>query len=181
MAGWDVPGPVVVDEGDQLGVQRQVAVLTELAHRDVRPRSGAGEHHGIGSQAGELADPQPGAQQYFHGDADQHPAVVAGGAQQLRGSGVVEGLGQGVVLAGQVAGEHRHPGRGLIPAPFIEADEEHPQGAQPVSDGDQASSRYSGDSASGVTCRLASSHGKCDKAVITGILACCFACRCRCA
>ncbi len=37
----DVTGAVVVDEGDQLGVQAQVPVLAELADRDVQPRSGA--------------------------------------------------------------------------------------------------------------------------------------------
>src|ERR1700758_2970029 len=31
VTGRDVRGPVVVDEGDQLGVQSQVAVLAELA------------------------------------------------------------------------------------------------------------------------------------------------------
>ena len=135
VTGRDVGGAVAVDEGDQLGVQRQVAVLAELADRDVQPGPGADEHDGVGGQAGELADPQPGAQQHLDGDPHQHPAVGLGGAQQLRGRGVVEGPGQRVVLAGQVAGEHRHPGRGLVPAPFVDADEEHPQGAEPVRDG----------------------------------------------
>ena len=44
-------------------------------------RAGADEHHGIRPQAGELADPQPGAQQHFNCDAHEHPAVVLGGAQ----------------------------------------------------------------------------------------------------
>ena len=127
-------GAVGVDQGDQLGVQRQVAVLAQLADRDMQPRPGADEHDRIGLQAGEFADPQPGAQQHLDGDADEHPRVGLGGAQEFRGGGVVEGLGQGVVLAGQVAGEHRHPGRGLVPAPFVDADEEHPQGAEPVRD-----------------------------------------------
>jgi hypothetical protein len=131
----DVGGPVAVDEGDQLGVQRQVAVLAELADRHVQPGPGADEHHRGGLQAGELADPQPGAQQHLDGDPDQHPAVGLGGAQQPGGGGVVEGLGQRVVLAGQVAGEHRHPGRSLVPAPFVDPEEEHPQRAEPVRDG----------------------------------------------
>ena len=134
VAGPDVRGAVAVDQGDQLGVQRQVAVLAELADRDVQPGPGADVHDRVGAQAGVFADPQPGAQQHLHGDADQQPPVGLGGAQQFRGGGVVEGLGQRVVLAGQVAGEHRHPGRGLVPAPFVEADEEHPQGAEPVRD-----------------------------------------------
>jgi hypothetical protein len=72
---------VAVDEGHQLGVQRQVAVLAELADRDVQPGPGADEHDSIGPQAGELTDPQPGAQQHFNRDAHEHPAIVLGGAQ----------------------------------------------------------------------------------------------------
>jgi len=60
----------------------------------VRLRSGGSEQRRAG---GVLADSQPGAQQHFHGDAGQHPAVIAGGTQQLGGSGVVEGLGQQLV------------------------------------------------------------------------------------
>jgi len=134
MARRDVPGPVGIDQGDQLRVQRQVAVLAELADRDVQPGPGADEHDGISAQAGELADPQPGAQQHLHGDPDQHPAVVLSSSQEFRGGGVVEGLGQGMVLAGQVAGKHRHPRRRLVPAPFLNAQEEHPQGAEPMCD-----------------------------------------------
>jgi hypothetical protein len=130
----DVGGAVAVDEGDQLGVQRQVAVLAELADRDVQPGPGAYEDDCIGLQAGELADPQASTQQHLDGDPHQHPAVLLGGAQQLGGGGVVEGPGQGMVLAGQVTGEHRHPRRGLVPAPFLDAEEEHPQGAEAVRD-----------------------------------------------
>jgi hypothetical protein len=76
--------------------------------------------------------PQAGAQQHLDGDPHQQPFVGLGGAEQLRGGGVVEGLGQWVVLAGQVAGEHRHPGWCLVPAPFVDADEEHPQRGEPM-------------------------------------------------
>ena len=69
MTGWDIRGPVLIDQGDQLRVQRQVAVLTELAHGDVQPRPGADQGHVPCGQAGVLADPQPGAQQHLHGDA----------------------------------------------------------------------------------------------------------------
>jgi hypothetical protein len=131
----DVTGAVVIDQGDQVGVQRQVAVLAELADRDVQPRPGADLHHGVRAQGGVLADSQPGAQQHLHGDADEQPLVGLRGAQQLRGAGVIRGPGQRVVLPGQVAGEHRHLGRGLVPAPFVQADKEHPQRAQPVNDG----------------------------------------------
>ena len=116
-------------------MQRQVAVLAELADRDVQPRARADVHHRISAQRGVLTDPQARAQQHLHGDAHEQALVVLGGAQQPGGAGIVEGLGQRVVLAGQVTGKHRHPRRGLVPAPLIEADEEHPQRAQPVGDG----------------------------------------------
>jgi hypothetical protein len=71
MAGGDIARPVVIDQGYQLRVQRKVAVFAELADRDVQPRPGADLHDGISAQRGVLADPQAGAQQHLHGDADQ--------------------------------------------------------------------------------------------------------------
>jgi hypothetical protein len=136
--GVDVAGPVVLDEGEHVRVQGQVAVLVELADRDVQPRAGADVHEGVGGQGGVLADPQPGAQQHLHGDAQEHPGLGLGGAQQPRGARVVQGLGQGPVLAGQVSGEHRHPVRGVVPAPLGDPDEEHPQRAEPAGDGGQS-------------------------------------------
>ena len=130
----DVPGPVLVDEGQQLRVQREVAVFAQFADRDVKPRAGADVHDGISAQRGVFADPQPGAQQHLHGDAHEHALVGLGCAQQPGGGGVVEGPGQRVVLAGQVAGEHRDPRRGFVPAPLVDADEEHPQRAEAVHD-----------------------------------------------
>ena len=46
--GVDVRGAVVVDQRDQVRVQRKVAVFAELADRDVQPRAGADVHHRIG-------------------------------------------------------------------------------------------------------------------------------------
>jgi hypothetical protein len=40
-----ITGSVVIDQGGQVRVQRQVAVLAELADRDVQPRPGADLHH----------------------------------------------------------------------------------------------------------------------------------------
>jgi hypothetical protein len=134
VAWREVGGPVVIDEGDQLGVQRKVAVFAELADRDVQPRAGADQDHGIGRQAGVLADPQARAQQHLHGDAQQQPAVALRGAQQPGRGGIVGGLGQRAVEAGQVAGEHRHAGGRVVPAPFAAADEQHRHRAEPVRD-----------------------------------------------
>jgi hypothetical protein len=141
VACWDVPGPVVVDEDQELRVQRQVAVLAELADRDVQPRPGADLHHRVRAQRDVLADPQPCPQQHLHRDPDQQPRVGLRRAQEPGGAGIIERPGQRVVLAGQVAREHRHFGRGLVPAPFVDADEEHPQRAQPVGDRGQGQPR----------------------------------------
>jgi hypothetical protein len=97
----DVPSPVAVDQRDELRVQRQVPALAQLADRDVQPGPGADVHDGVSAQAGVFADPQSGAQQHSGSDADQHPPVSLAGAQQLGDCGVVEGLGQGVIGAGQ--------------------------------------------------------------------------------
>ena len=95
VGGVDVRGAVLVDQGDQVRVQRQVAVLAELADRDVQPRAGADLHDRVGLQAGVLADPQAGAQQHLHRDAHEQALVVLRGAQQFRGAGIVERLGSG--------------------------------------------------------------------------------------
>jgi hypothetical protein len=92
----------------------------------MQPGSGTDVHHRVGAEAGELADSQPGAHQHLDGDPDQETLVGLGGAEQLGGRGVVERLGERIVLAGQFAGEHWHPGGCLGPAPFVDADEKHP-------------------------------------------------------
>jgi hypothetical protein len=50
-------------ERDELGVQRDVAVVAELAERDPQPVAGADLHDGAGFQAGQLAGPHAGAGQ----------------------------------------------------------------------------------------------------------------------
>ena len=109
MVRRDVPAAVGVDQLHELGVQWQVAVLAQLADRHVQPWPGTDAHDRVGAQAGVLADPQAGAQQNLDGDPDQEPLVVVRSPQQLGGGGVIEGLGQRMVLPGQVAGEHRYP------------------------------------------------------------------------
>jgi len=121
-----VLGSVAGDQVDQVGVQGQVAVFVELADRDVQPVGLADQDDRVGGQRGVLPDAQPGAQQELHGDADEHPLVGLRGGEQPGCGLVVEGLGQGVVLLGYVTEEHRHPHRGLLPAPLVDAQEEHP-------------------------------------------------------
>ena len=64
-------------------------------------------------QAGELADPQPGPRRHLDSDPHQHPAVG---------------------LAARSSREHRHLRRGLVPAPLLDVQEEHPQRAEAVRD-----------------------------------------------
>jgi len=59
--GRDVPGAVGVDDLDDAWVQRQVAVLVELADGNVEPVGGADEHDRVAGQGGVLPDPQSGA------------------------------------------------------------------------------------------------------------------------
>jgi hypothetical protein len=56
MVGCDVRGAVVADEGDQMRVQGQVAVLAEFADGHVQPVRGADEHDRVAAKRGELAD-----------------------------------------------------------------------------------------------------------------------------
>jgi hypothetical protein len=56
-----VGAAVVADQRDQVGVQRQIAVVAEFADRHVQPVPGADEHDRVGEQRDELADPQSGA------------------------------------------------------------------------------------------------------------------------
>ena len=48
----DVPGAAFADQLDQLRVQRQVAVVVQVAQRDMLPLAGADLHHRVGAQVG---------------------------------------------------------------------------------------------------------------------------------
>ena len=61
---------------DQLGVQRHVPVVAELAERDAQPVAGADLHDRVGVQVRELAGPHAGAGQQLD---DQPVAGVGGG------------------------------------------------------------------------------------------------------
>jgi len=63
--------PVVGDQGHQLRVQRDVAVVAQLADRDVQPVPGADLHDRIVLQGDELADRQAGPDQDFTDDPDE--------------------------------------------------------------------------------------------------------------
>jgi len=50
------------EEAGELGVQRHVAVVAELAQRDAQPVPGADPHHRVGVQIGQLPGPHPFSQ-----------------------------------------------------------------------------------------------------------------------
>ena len=62
---------VVGDQGHQLRVQRDVAVVVQLADRDVQPVPGADLHDRVVLEGDQLADPQAGPDEDFADDADE--------------------------------------------------------------------------------------------------------------
>ena len=62
-------GAPVVEEIDQHRVQRQVAVVVELADGHSQPVGGASAHDGVGFERAQLPHSQPGARQHFDHDA----------------------------------------------------------------------------------------------------------------
>ena len=62
-------GAPVVEEIDQHRVQRQVAVVAELADGHSQPVGGANAHDGVGFERAQLAHSQPGARQHFDNEA----------------------------------------------------------------------------------------------------------------
>ena len=95
----------VVEERLELGVQRDVAVVVELAERDPQPVGGADLHDGIDGEVEELTLAQTGAGQELDGEADKWVRVSASGDQQLGGRRIIEESGQRLVLDGKVTGE----------------------------------------------------------------------------
>ncbi len=126
---------VVGDEVDELGVQGDVAVVEEFADGDVQPVPGADPADGVAAQAGEFTDAQAGADENFADDPLEKARSGLGDAQKLRGGGVVEGLGKGFLLPGQVAEGNGDSGWSLGPVPVVDADEEGAQVADAVGSG----------------------------------------------
>ena len=60
----DVPGAAFADQLDQLRVQRQVAVVVQVAQRDMLPVAGADLHHRVGVQVGQSTR-SPDAEQFI--------------------------------------------------------------------------------------------------------------------
>ena len=81
VGGRDVLLAGGLDQVDHVRVLGQVAVLAELADRDMQPGGGIDGEDVVGRQGGVFADAQPGALQDFHGDPHEQPLVGLGGAQ----------------------------------------------------------------------------------------------------
>ena len=118
-------GDPLVEHVLELRVQRDVAVGAELPERHVQPVRRADLHDRIDGQIKELALAQPGPGEELDRQPGERVRVLARGAQQLRGRGVIDEPGQRLIAAWDITGEHQHAGRGVLAVPLaqsIEAD-----------------------------------------------------------
>ena len=90
----EVLGGPVGEQGDEVGVQRHVAVVAEFADRDAQPVAVTDEHDGVGVEVAELTGAQPGAGEHFDDEPVAGIGGGAGGGHQPGGVAVVEELGQ---------------------------------------------------------------------------------------
>ena len=88
----------------ELGVQGDVAVGAELSERNVQPVRGADLHDRVDGQIEELAFAQPGPGEELDRQPSERVGVLASGAQQLCGRGVVD---EARAAADRGAGCHR--------------------------------------------------------------------------
>ena len=127
---WDLT-LVGADEFDEVGVQRDVAVVVELAGGDPQPVPVTNHRDCVGLQIAELPDSHPGPGQQLDREAGVEAVLVAECSYELHVVGVVEEPGQRFVAFGEVTEEDRHPGRRIRPVPFDDPDEKHAQHADP--------------------------------------------------
>ena len=123
---------VVGEELDEVGVQRDVAVVVQLAERDAQPVGVADDGDGVGFEVAQLTDAHPGAGEQLDGDPAMQPGLGGEGAHEPGVGGVVEEAGQRLVAFGDVPEEDRHPHGGVVPAPLDDAHEEHAQHPDPA-------------------------------------------------
>ena len=116
----------------QLGVQRDVAVVAELAQRDPQPVPGADPHDRVGVQVGQLAGPHAGTGQQLDDQPVAGVGAGPGGGHQPGGVAVIEELGQRLGLFGDVPGDDRVAGWRVGPVPLDDPLEERPDGADPL-------------------------------------------------
>jgi hypothetical protein len=104
-------GHPVVQQLLELRVERDVAVVVELADRDAQPVGRADLHDCVGGQAEQFAAADAGAGQQFDDEPGERVGIGAGNAQQPGCGSVVEEPGQRLVDDGQVPGEYQRPAR----------------------------------------------------------------------
>jgi hypothetical protein len=102
----------------ELGVQRDVAVVAELAQRDPQPVPGADLDDRVGLQPGELAGPHAGAGQQLDHQPVAGVGAGPGGGHQPGGVAVARELGQRPGLFRDVPGDDRVAGRRIGPVPL---------------------------------------------------------------
>ena len=124
-------GPLA-EQGDQLRVQGDVAVVAQLAERDPQPVVAADLHDGVGLEIGEFAGAHAGAGEQLDNEAVAWVGAGAGGGHELRGVLVVEEAGQRFGLLRDVAVDHRVAGRGVGPVPLDDPLEERADHPQPL-------------------------------------------------
>ena len=128
----EVGGGPVGEQGDEVGVQRDVAVVAQLADGDAQPVAVTDEHDGVGVEVAQLAGAQSGAGEDFDDEAVAGVGGGAGGGHQPGGVAVVEELGQRFGAGWDVAADDRVAGRGVGPVPLDDPFEEHAQHPQPL-------------------------------------------------
>ncbi len=78
-------------------MQRDVAVVVQLADGDSQPVGGADLHDGVDGERHQFALAQSGACEQLDGQAGEGVRVGSGRAQQLGRGGVIEEAGQRLV------------------------------------------------------------------------------------
>ena len=119
----------------QLGVQRDVAVVVELAERDAQPVAGADLHDRVHGEGHELAAAHSGAGEELDAQAGEQVGVGSGRGEEPGGCGVVDEAGQRLIADREVPGDDEHPSGKVIAVPLAEPLEAGAQRAQMLGDG----------------------------------------------
>ncbi len=117
-------------------MERDVAVIVELAHGDAQPEGRADLHDGVDGEAEEFTAADTGAGEQLDDESRQRIRVGARHAHELAGRGVVEEAGQRLVHDGQVPREQEWSPRRVRVVPVRDAVEEAVQVDEPVLDAD---------------------------------------------
>ncbi len=128
----EVGGGPVGEHGDEVGVERDVAVVAQLADGDAQPVAVTDEHDGVGVETAQLAGTQSGAGEDLDDESVACVGGGAGGGHQPGGVAVVEKLRQRFGAGWDVTSDDRVAGGGVGPVPLDDPFEEHAQHPQPL-------------------------------------------------